>query len=93
MRIGFVGNTNNYPFILAITFRRMGHEVEFIVDRKERLNRPCRALRSVAPWRNFPERYGALHGLMQALTWGMFGQGKYRLGLHIVCLSSYKIQA
>lgn len=45
MKIGFFGNANNYPFMLARAFRRMGHEVFFIVDRSpstkwEKLNRP-----------------------------------------------------
>ncbi len=33
MRIGFLGNTNNYPFRLARAFRALGHEVLFFVDR------------------------------------------------------------
>jgi glycosyltransferase involved in cell wall biosynthesis len=40
MKIGFLGNTNNYPFMLARAFRRMGHDVTFIVHRRERLHRP-----------------------------------------------------
>jgi glycosyltransferase involved in cell wall biosynthesis len=40
MKIGFLGNTNNYPFILARALRRMGHEILFIVDSKRRLDRP-----------------------------------------------------
>jgi len=32
MRIGFLGNTNNYPFQLAEIFRNKGCEVMFIVD-------------------------------------------------------------
>ncbi|MBD1806549.1 glycosyltransferase family 4 protein [Microcoleus sp. FACHB-SPT15] len=40
MKIGFLGNTNNYPFILARALRRMGHEILFIVDSPERLYRP-----------------------------------------------------
>ena len=40
MRIGFLGNTNNYPFMLARAFRKMGHDVTFIVHRRERLHRP-----------------------------------------------------
>lgn len=40
MKVGFVGNTNNYPFMLAKEFRHAGHEVIFIVDRKEQLHRP-----------------------------------------------------
>lgn len=40
MRIGFFGNPNNYPFMLARACRRLGHEVVFIVVSPERLNRP-----------------------------------------------------
>ena len=40
MKIGFYGNTNNYPFMIARALRRMGHDVVFLVDRKEPLCRP-----------------------------------------------------
>ncbi len=42
MRIGFIGNANNYPFMLARAFRRMGHDVLFIIthDRRTPLDRP-----------------------------------------------------
>lgn len=40
MKIGFFGNTNNFPFMLARAFRRLGHEVLFIVHRREALHRP-----------------------------------------------------
>lgn len=45
MKIGFFGNTNNYPFIVARAMRRLGHEVIFIIDRGketkwDQLNRP-----------------------------------------------------
>jgi glycosyltransferase involved in cell wall biosynthesis len=40
MKIGFFGNTNNYPFTLARAMRRMGHDIRFVVDRPEPLNRP-----------------------------------------------------
>ena len=33
VKIGFIGNTNNYPFRLAQALRRLGHEVVFFVDR------------------------------------------------------------
>lgn len=33
MKIGFLGNTNNYPFRLARAMRMLGHEVLFFVDR------------------------------------------------------------
>jgi glycosyltransferase involved in cell wall biosynthesis len=32
MKIGFFGNANNYPFMLARAVRRLGHEVLFIVN-------------------------------------------------------------
>ncbi len=40
MRIGFIGNTNNYPFMLARALRKLGHEVRFIVSSQDPLNRP-----------------------------------------------------
>jgi glycosyltransferase involved in cell wall biosynthesis len=42
MRIGFLGNTNNYPFQLAEIFKAKGYEVLFIVDADPalKLNRP-----------------------------------------------------
>ena len=33
MRIGFLGNSNNYPFRLAQALRALGHKVVFFVDR------------------------------------------------------------
>lgn len=40
MRIGFLANTNNFPFMVARALRRLGEEVLFIVRRPELLNRP-----------------------------------------------------
>ncbi len=40
MKIGFLGNANSYPFMLAKALRRLGHEVLFVIDRAELLNRP-----------------------------------------------------
>lgn len=40
MKIGFYGNANNYPFMLARALRKMGHDVLFIVDSNVPLNRP-----------------------------------------------------
>jgi glycosyltransferase involved in cell wall biosynthesis len=40
MKIGFYGNANNYPFMLARAMQRLGHEVRFLVASRERLNRP-----------------------------------------------------
>ena len=33
MKIGFLGNSNNYPFRLAQALRALGHDVVFFVDR------------------------------------------------------------
>lgn len=40
MRIGIFGNTNNYPFSLALGLRKLGHDAMLVVNRKERLHRP-----------------------------------------------------
>lgn len=40
MRIGFLGNANNYPFMLARAIGKLGHEVVFVIDSVSRLNRP-----------------------------------------------------
>lgn len=40
MRLGFFGNSNNYPFMLAVALRRRGHDVLFIVDQQDPLYRP-----------------------------------------------------
>jgi glycosyltransferase involved in cell wall biosynthesis len=42
MKIGFLGNANNYPFILARALKRLGQEVVFILlfDQACRLDRP-----------------------------------------------------
>lgn len=40
MRIGFYGNTNNYPLILALAMRRQGHEVVFTLSSATPLDRP-----------------------------------------------------
>lgn len=40
MKIGFIGNTNNYPFTLALALKRQGHEIIFIVDKQSILDRP-----------------------------------------------------
>ena len=49
MKIGFLGNANNYPFMLARALRRAGHEVHFIVDRKGALDRPENRYHDVGP--------------------------------------------
>lgn len=40
MKIGFLGNANNYPFMLARAIKSLGHEVVFVVDSASGLNRP-----------------------------------------------------
>lgn len=40
MKIGFMGNTNNYPFLLARALLSLGHDVLVIVHRPEKLHRP-----------------------------------------------------
>lgn len=40
MKIGFFGNTNNYPFMLARAFKRLGAEVSFFVNSSSPLHRP-----------------------------------------------------
>jgi glycosyltransferase involved in cell wall biosynthesis len=40
MRIGIFGNTNNYPLLLAMGLRELGHHVHLVVNRLERLHRP-----------------------------------------------------
>lgn len=40
MRIGFFGNVNNYPFLLARALKRLGHDVVFVVSSEIPLDRP-----------------------------------------------------
>jgi hypothetical protein len=40
MKIGFFGNTNNYPFMLAQALRELGHDVLIVITSEELLNRP-----------------------------------------------------
>ena len=52
MKIGFFGNANNVPFMIARALRRLGNEVLFIVDRSpvqswEILNRPENAYNDI----------------------------------------------
>jgi glycosyltransferase involved in cell wall biosynthesis len=49
MRIGFLGNANNYPFILARALRRLGHEILFIVGNLTLLDRPENLYADVRP--------------------------------------------
>ena len=49
MKIGFYGNANNYPFMLALALRRLGNEVSFIVSSRDGLNRPEGRYHDLAP--------------------------------------------
>jgi glycosyltransferase involved in cell wall biosynthesis len=40
VKFGFYGNANNYPFMLALALKRLGHEVLFIVLSPDPLCRP-----------------------------------------------------
>jgi hypothetical protein len=40
MKLGFFGNTNNYPLMLAQALRELGHEVVLVVSSREKLHRP-----------------------------------------------------
>lgn len=52
MRIGIFGNTNNYPFLLAMGFRALGVDVRLVLSSRESLNRPVRRWRDL--WREYP---------------------------------------
>lgn len=39
-RVGVLGNTNNYPFMVCRALRQMGHEAVQFIDRPEALHRP-----------------------------------------------------
>lgn len=47
MRIGFIGNQNNYPFMLARGLRRRGHDVRVVIDQEHPLDRPESRYRDV----------------------------------------------
>lgn len=40
LKVCFIGNTNNYPFLIASAMQRMGHSVTMLLDRPESLHRP-----------------------------------------------------
>ena len=40
MKIGILGNTNNYPFTFAMLLRELGQEVVMMISEKELLHRP-----------------------------------------------------
>lgn len=52
MRIGFIGNANNYPFMLARALIRLGHDVVFIVshDKSVPLDRPENKYDDISPY-------------------------------------------
>ncbi len=49
MRIGFLGNANNYPFLLARAIRAMGHDVVFLVAGDQILDRPENRYPDISP--------------------------------------------
>jgi glycosyltransferase involved in cell wall biosynthesis len=51
MKIGFLGNANNYPLILARALQHLGHEVVFIlmIDQNYPLDRPENRYADLAP--------------------------------------------
>jgi len=40
MKIGFLGNAGNSPFLMARAIQSLGHEVVFVIDSPHRINRP-----------------------------------------------------
>lgn len=40
MRIGFIGNTNNLPYMIARELASLGHQIFFVVDKEQSLHRP-----------------------------------------------------
>jgi hypothetical protein len=40
MKIGILGNTNNYPFVFAMLLQELGQEVIVVISEKELLHRP-----------------------------------------------------
>ena len=40
LTIGMFGNINNYPLMLAEGFRKLGHDVRLVINRKQILHRP-----------------------------------------------------
>jgi glycosyltransferase involved in cell wall biosynthesis len=40
LRIGFIGNQNNFPFMLARALRRLGHDIRMVIDQEHPLDRP-----------------------------------------------------
>jgi len=48
MKIGFLGNANNYPFMLARAIKSLGHDVVFVVDSITPLNRPENRYQEIA---------------------------------------------
>jgi len=54
VRIGFIGNQNNYPFILARGLQRRGHDIRVVIDQAHSLDRPeCRYADVPYPYPNW----------------------------------------
>jgi len=62
IKIGFIGNTNNTPYLIAKAFKSLGCDVRLVVNRPELLHRP----ESKEP--ELAERYPAWIGDFAALT-------------------------
>lgn len=83
MKIGFLGNANNYPLILARALQHLGHEIVFIlmVDQDYRLDRPENRYPDLSPpypewivdaspldlWGNYEDKHPQLERVVQLL--------------------------
>lgn len=47
MKVGFLGNTNNLPFMIARALRNMGHDILFVLDSCLPLHRPENRYREI----------------------------------------------
>jgi len=76
MKVGFYGNANNYPFMLALALQKLGHEVLFIISSRDALNRPEFRYDHITlpypPW---------IHDLSSRLRWHFLvpGSGRSRV--------------
>lgn len=77
MKIGFYGNANNYPFMLALALQREGHEICFIVSSRDELNRP------EYRYENFALPYPSwIHDLSSTIRWRFLVPGGGRSRIH-----------
>jgi glycosyltransferase involved in cell wall biosynthesis len=76
MRMGFIGNTNNFPFTLARAVRRKGHDVVFFVDSSARLCRPEHRYHDIGyPYPEWIRDVGSFN----LLTWALPNPRRRRL--------------